>query len=78
MQNTAEKVCQTWNFTYSYGWDFPLLAMHAARLGNFEKAIDFYYTPPMSLMTLDTRLEEPEFPPHICLVLLAYYGPLQC
>jgi len=45
MQNTAEKVYETWNFTYSYGWDFPFLAMNAARLGNVDKAIDFLLDP---------------------------------
>jgi len=45
MQNTAAEVYATWNFTYSYGWDFPFLAMNAARLGNIEKAIDFLLDP---------------------------------
>jgi len=41
MQNTAAQVYATWNFTYSYGWDFPLLAMNAARLGHIDEAFDF-------------------------------------
>jgi hypothetical protein len=45
MENTAAKVYETWNFTYSYGWDFPLLAMNAARLGDVEKAVDFLLWP---------------------------------
>lgn len=45
MQNTAEKVYETWNFTYSYGWDFPFLAMNAARLGYVEKAVGFLLDP---------------------------------
>ncbi|KAI9684614.1 MAG: hypothetical protein M1822_005702 [Bathelium mastoideum] len=39
MQNTRDLVYETWNFTYSYGWDFPLLAMNAARLGDAEQAV---------------------------------------
>lgn len=41
MQNTVDEVYATWNFTYSYGWDFPLLAMNAARLGDVETAVSF-------------------------------------
>lgn len=43
--NTIAKVYETWNFTYSYGWDFPLLAMTAARLGDTQKAIDWLLDP---------------------------------
>lgn len=39
--NTVNKVYESWNFTYSYGWDFPLLAMTAARMGDAEKAVDW-------------------------------------
>ncbi|EME79181.1 uncharacterized protein MYCFIDRAFT_34214 [Pseudocercospora fijiensis CIRAD86] len=45
MQATVDKVYGTWNFTYSYGWDFPVLAMNAARMGHVEKAIDFLVDP---------------------------------
>ncbi|KAF2198626.1 hypothetical protein GQ43DRAFT_443185 [Delitschia confertaspora ATCC 74209] len=38
---TLEKVYETWNFTFSYGWDFPLLAMAAARTGDAEKALEW-------------------------------------
>jgi hypothetical protein len=41
MQSTAARVYETWNFTYSYGWDFPFLAMNAARLRDVDKAINF-------------------------------------
>ncbi|KAF2714157.1 hypothetical protein K504DRAFT_462589 [Pleomassaria siparia CBS 279.74] len=36
---TVEKVYQSWNFPNSYGWDFPLLAITAARLGDAERAV---------------------------------------
>ncbi|KAI6849444.1 hypothetical protein KC364_g6775 [Hortaea werneckii] len=39
MQNTRDKVYETWNFTYSFGWDFPLLSMNAARLGDVDQAV---------------------------------------
>lgn len=45
MQNTVEHVHATWNFTYSYGWDFPLLAMNAARMGEVDRAIDWLLDP---------------------------------
>ncbi|TID19063.1 Six-hairpin glycosidase-like protein [Venturia nashicola] len=38
-ENTLDKVYATFNFTYSYGWDFPLLAMTAARRGRGEEAV---------------------------------------
>ncbi|KAK5164015.1 uncharacterized protein LTR77_010106 [Saxophila tyrrhenica] len=41
MQNTVEHVYSTWNFTDSYGWDFPLLTMNAARLGEVDRAVDW-------------------------------------
>lgn len=45
MQNTIDRVYATWNFTYSYGWDFPLLAMNAARVGDVDRAVDWLLDP---------------------------------
>ncbi len=45
MLRTLEKVNQTWNFNHTWGWDFPMLAMDAARLGKPEMAIDFLLHP---------------------------------
>lgn len=39
MQNTKDRVYETWNFTYGFGWDYPLLSMNAARLGDVELAV---------------------------------------
>lgn len=36
---TIAKVHETWNFPFSYGWDFPLLAITEARRGDAERAI---------------------------------------
>ncbi|GME28277.1 six-hairpin glycosidase-like protein [Neofusicoccum parvum] len=38
---TVDRVYETWNFSFSYGWDFPLLAMTALRTGDPETAIEW-------------------------------------
>lgn len=38
-QNTVEKVYASWDLKNLYGWDFPLMAMAAARLGDGEQAV---------------------------------------
>lgn len=38
-KKTLQKVYESWDFAYSYGWDFPLLAMTAARLDDAETAV---------------------------------------
>jgi hypothetical protein len=45
MRRTLDKVRATWNFERTWGWDFPMLAMCAARLGNTKQAIDFLLHP---------------------------------
>ncbi|KAF2033296.1 hypothetical protein EK21DRAFT_58950 [Setomelanomma holmii] len=37
--NTLARVHETWNFPFSYGWDFPLLAITEARNGDAERAV---------------------------------------
>lgn len=37
---TLNKVVSTWNFNATWGWDFPMVAMAAARSGNEELAIN--------------------------------------
>lgn len=44
MARTLEKIRSTWNFDRTWGWDFPMLAMCAARLGKPDEAIDFLLT----------------------------------
>jgi hypothetical protein len=39
--NTIAKVHETWNFPFSYGWDFPLLAITEARRGDAERAVSW-------------------------------------
>lgn len=40
MQKTFDTVWKTWFWNDTWGWDFPMTAMTAARLGNPDKAID--------------------------------------
>ena len=40
MQRTADWVWENWNWPDTWGWDYPLVAMNAARLGRPERAID--------------------------------------
>lgn len=39
-RRTLEKVAATWNFNRTWGWDFPMMAMAAARSGNTELAVE--------------------------------------
>ncbi|MDD3077825.1 MAG: hypothetical protein PHH37_01815 [Paludibacter sp.] len=39
MQNTLNWIWDNWNWGKTWGWDYPLTAMNAARLGDAEKAI---------------------------------------
>ncbi len=45
MKQTLAKVSQVWDFQRTWGWDFPMLAMCAARLGDPDKAVDFLLHP---------------------------------
>jgi hypothetical protein len=38
---TMQRIAQVWNFTKSYGWDFPMLAMTALRLGDVDEAVSY-------------------------------------
>jgi hypothetical protein len=40
MQRTYEQVQQSWDFNRCWGWDFPLMALSAARLGRCGDAVD--------------------------------------
>jgi hypothetical protein len=40
MRNTLDWVWDNWNWDKTWGWDYPLTAMCAARLGNGEMAVD--------------------------------------
>jgi hypothetical protein len=40
MRKTLEKVMSSWNWERTWGWDYPLIAMTAARVGRPELAIE--------------------------------------
>jgi hypothetical protein len=40
MKNTFDLIWKTWSWKETWGWDFPMTAMTAARLGIPEKAVD--------------------------------------
>jgi hypothetical protein len=40
MRRTYDHVLQTWDWSSTWGWDYPMLAMTAARLGEPQKAVD--------------------------------------
>jgi hypothetical protein len=40
MQNSFDWVWKNWNWPDTWGWDYPMIAMTAARLGEPERAID--------------------------------------
>ena len=40
MQRTFDKVMNVWNWEETWGWDYPLVAMTAARLGKPKDAVD--------------------------------------
>ena len=44
-ERTFDKIVETWNLGRTWGWDFPMLAMAAARIGKPEIAIDMLLNP---------------------------------
>jgi len=40
MRHTLKHVFQHWDWSSTWGWDYPMLAMTAARLGETDRAID--------------------------------------
>ncbi|MFW6277146.1 MAG: hypothetical protein ACOC1J_00645 [Prolixibacteraceae bacterium] len=40
MTKTFDEIMEEWNWDHTWGWDYPLIAMTAARIGKPEKAID--------------------------------------
>ena len=40
MRKTLEKVMRSWNWERTWGWDYPLIAMTAARVGRPDQAVD--------------------------------------
>jgi len=40
MKRTYDYILESWDWKSTWGWDYPMLAMTAARLGEPEKAVD--------------------------------------
>ncbi len=40
MRSTATWIWRGWNWDRTWGWDYPMVAMNAARLGDAERAVD--------------------------------------
>ena len=40
MKRTYDRVVQTWDWSSTWGWDYPMMAMTAARLGEPDEAVD--------------------------------------
>lgn len=45
LARTLAKIDVTWNYDRTWGWDFPMLAMAAARCSQPDKAVDFLLHP---------------------------------
>jgi len=54
MQNTFNWIWDNWSWAATWGWDFPMTAMTATRLGQPEKAIDALMMP----ITTNTYLND--------------------
>jgi hypothetical protein len=71
---TMMKINQVWNLTNSYGWDFPMLALTATRLGNSQQAVDYLLDPVFQFDDVGnpiggTRVPTPYFPASSSLLL---------
>ncbi len=40
MRATLDQVWKVWDWTSTWGWDYPVIAMTAARVGQPERAVD--------------------------------------
>ncbi|GAA3944459.1 hypothetical protein GO495_22290 [Chitinophaga oryziterrae] len=45
MEKTYQKIQAVWKYDTGWGWDFPMVAMSAARLGHPEQAVDMLLHP---------------------------------
>lgn len=45
MRSTLEKVMKVWNWAGTWGWDYPMVAMTATRLGMPDQAVDALMMP---------------------------------
>jgi hypothetical protein len=67
VRNTADKVWRHWDLDQSFGWDFPMLAMNALRLGDADRAVAYLLHPTFRFDDAGypiggTRVPTPYFP----------------
>ena len=66
MRATLKKVIDCWQMDHVWGWDFPMMAMTAARLGDRETAVDMLLHPAKGFRFTPTGLSSggpfPYFP----------------
>ncbi|KAJ3506906.1 hypothetical protein NLJ89_g6605 [Agrocybe chaxingu] len=64
---TADKVWAKWNISNCWGWDFPMLALNAARTSQAAQAVDFLLHPlfrfdDVGMPLSNVRVPSPYFP----------------
>jgi len=74
VENTAEHVRKYWDLDQSFGWDYPMLAMNALRLGKVDLAAEYLLHPTFKFddagyPTGGTRVPTPYFPSSSSLLL---------
>jgi hypothetical protein len=64
MRSTLKKVMREWDWAETWGWDYPMTAMTAARLGETEMAIDALLldTPKNRFLTNGHNYQRPNLP----------------
>ena len=67
MRRTAQRVRETWQWDRSWGWDFPMAAMAAARTGQPELALDFLLldTPKNRYLPNGHNYQRPDLPAYL-------------
>ncbi|MDE3067586.1 MAG: twin-arginine translocation signal domain-containing protein [Verrucomicrobiota bacterium] len=67
MRRTARRVMDTWRWDRSWGWDFPLAAMAAARTGQPDLALDFLLldTPKNRYLPNGHNYQRPNLPAYL-------------
>ena len=57
LRHTLERVLRSWNLSKMWGWDYPFLAMSAARSGRPDMAIDFlFHDSPVNRWAIDGKV----------------------
>ncbi|KAM0282579.1 hypothetical protein ACHAQH_002947 [Verticillium albo-atrum] len=67
LEETAARIWKLWDLDGSFGWDFPMLAMNALRLGDPKRAVEYLLHPTFQFDDAGypvggTRVPTPYFP----------------